>query len=85
MKNLKQIEKQNKKLEAQREKILTAQLPEIVLNSKNSIAFKNMKLVKENKQSLIFEDFVGEQYLLQLTPHKNGITKGPRVPVRRPV
>lgn len=85
MKTLKQIEIEMQKLQVMRQEILTSQLPEIVLNSKNSVAFKNMKLVKENRQSLIFEDRRGQQYLLQMKPHNNGITKGPRVPVRRPV
>ena len=83
MKSIEKINKQIAKLEKQREQILTSQSPEIVLNSKNSVAFKNLKLVKQNRQSLIFRDVHGSEYLMQVKPHKNGITKGPRMPVRR--
>ena len=83
MKSIEKINKQIEKLEKLKEQILTSQSPEIVLNSKNSVAFKNLKLVKQNRQSLIFRDVYGSEYLMQVKPHKNGITKGPRIPVRR--
>lgn len=82
MLSIKQINKKIKKLEKLKEEIRTSQ-PEIVLNSKNSVAFRNLKLVKQNKQSLIFQDVFGSQYLMQVKPHKNGKTNGPRLPVRR--
>lgn len=83
MQSIEKINKQIAKLEKLKEEIRTSQSPEIVLNSKNSVAFKNLKLVKENKQSLVFQDVYGSEYLMQVKPHKNGITKGPRIPVRR--
>ena len=83
MLSIKQINKKIKKLEKLKEEIRTSQTPEIVLNSKNSVAFRNLKLVKQNKQSLIFQDVFGSQYLMQVKPHKNGKTNGPRLPVRR--
>ena len=83
MQSIEKINKQIAKLEKLKEEIRTSQTPEIVLNSKNSVAFKNLKLVKENKQSLVFQDVFGSEYLFQGQPHKNGITNGPRLPVRR--
>jgi hypothetical protein len=83
MHTIEKINKQIAKLEKLKEELRTSQTPEIVLNSKNSVAFKNLKLVKMNKQSLIFQGVDGSEYLMQVNPHKNGITGGPRLPVKR--
>jgi hypothetical protein len=56
--------------------------PEIVLNSKGAVTFRNLKVTKVNGKSLILSDFDGNEYLFQGKPHKNGYTSGPRINVR---
>ena len=56
--------------------------PEIVLNSKGAVTFKNLKVTKVNGKSLILSDVDGNQYLFQGKPHKNGYTSGARINVR---
>ena len=56
--------------------------PEIVLNSKGAVTFRNLKVTKVNGKSLILSDVDGNDYLFQGKPHKNGYTSGPRIKVR---
>ena len=56
--------------------------PEIVLNSKGAVTFRNLKVTKVNGKSLILSDVDGNDYLFQGKPHKNGYTSGPRINVR---
>jgi hypothetical protein len=56
--------------------------PEIVLNSKGAVTFRNLKVTKVNGKSLILSDIDGNDYLFQGKPHKNGYTNGPRINVR---
>jgi len=56
--------------------------PEIVLNSKGAVTFRNLKVTKVNNKSLILSDVDGNEYLFQGKPHKNGYTSGPRINVR---
>lgn len=83
MHTIDKINEQIAKLEQMKEELLTSQTPEIVLNRKNSVAFKNLKLVKMNKQSLIFQGVDGLKYSMTVKPYKDGVTSGPRLPVRR--
>jgi hypothetical protein len=56
--------------------------PEIVLNSKGAVTFRNLKVTKVNGKSLILSDVDGNDYLFQGKPHKNGYTSGPRINVK---
>lgn len=63
-------------------KAMDEQQPEIVLNSRGAVTFKNMTVKKVNRKSIVVADTNGNEYLFQGKPHKGGYTSGPRIPVK---
>ena len=60
-----------------------AELPKVVINSKNAIFLTNLRVVKTNGQSIISEDKFGNNFITVTKPHKKGKTSGQRLPVVR--
>lgn len=53
--------------------------PSLSIDKNGNVVFNNLKIKKTNKKSIITIDDFGNEYLLQMKPHRGGYTSGPRV------